>query len=37
MMRRFPAGKYPNLVEMRTEYVLKPGYDFATGSPLGST
>jgi hypothetical protein len=37
MMQRFPAGEYPSLVEMRTEYILKPGYDFATWSPLGST
>jgi hypothetical protein len=28
MMQRFPAGEYPSLVEMRTEYILKPGYDF---------
>jgi hypothetical protein len=28
MMQRFPAGEYPNLVEMGTEYILKPGYDF---------
>jgi hypothetical protein len=35
-MQRFPAGEYPNLVEMRTEYILKPGYDFATCSSLGS-
>jgi hypothetical protein len=34
-MQRFPAGEYPSLVEMRTEYILKPGYDFAT--TLGST
>jgi hypothetical protein len=36
MMQRFPAGEYPSLVEMRTEYILKPGYDFATWSTLGS-
>ena len=29
MMRQFPAGAYPHLVEMATEYILQPGYDFA--------
>ena len=28
IMRRFAAGEYPYLVEMATEYVLRPGYDF---------
>ncbi len=28
MMENFPAGSYPHLVEMATDYILKPGYDF---------
>ena len=28
IMERFPTGEYPHLVEMATEYVLQPGYDF---------
>jgi hypothetical protein len=28
MMRQFPAGEYPHLVELATEHVLRPGYDF---------
>jgi AcrR family transcriptional regulator len=28
MMKQFPAGAYPHLVEMATEYILQPGYDF---------
>jgi hypothetical protein len=27
-MQRFPADKYPHLVEMATEFILQPGYDF---------
>jgi AcrR family transcriptional regulator len=29
IMERFTAGDYPHLVEMATEYYLRPGYDFA--------
>ena len=28
MMQKFPVDAYPHLVEMATEYVLQPGYDF---------
>jgi len=28
MMQQFPPGEYPHLVEMATEYILQPGYDF---------
>jgi AcrR family transcriptional regulator len=28
MMANFPVDAYPHLVELATEYVLKPGYDF---------
>ena len=29
IMEQFTAGDYPHLVEMATEYYLRPGYDFA--------
>ena len=35
MMQRFPAGEYPHLVELATEYVLKPGYDFGNEFEFG--
>jgi AcrR family transcriptional regulator len=35
IMRRFPAGGYPHLVELATEYVLKPGYDFGDEFEFG--
>jgi AcrR family transcriptional regulator len=28
MLAPFPAGEYPNLVEILTEHVMKPGYDY---------
>ncbi len=28
IMEAFAAGDYPNMVDMATEYYLKPGYDF---------
>jgi AcrR family transcriptional regulator len=28
MMEQFPAGEYTHLVELATEHVLQPGYDF---------
>ena len=28
MLQPFPLGEYPNLVEMLTEHVMKPGYDY---------
>lgn len=35
MLRRFPPGEYPHLVEMATEYVLRPGYDFGDEFEFG--
>lgn len=35
MMQEFPAGEYPHLVEMATEYILQPGYDFGDEFELG--
>jgi hypothetical protein len=28
MMQQFPTDAYPHLIEMATEYILQPGYDF---------
>jgi hypothetical protein len=35
MMQQFPADEYPHLVEMATEYVLQPGYDFGNEFTFG--
>ena len=35
MMQEFPAGEYPHLVEMATEYILQPGYSFANEFQYG--
>jgi AcrR family transcriptional regulator len=35
MMQQFPAGEYPHLVELATEYVLQPGYDFGNEFEFG--
>jgi AcrR family transcriptional regulator len=35
MMQQFPADAYPHLVEMTTEYVLQPGYDFGNEFEFG--
>jgi Tetracyclin repressor-like, C-terminal domain len=35
MMQRFAAGKYPHLVELATEYILQPGYDFGKEFEFG--
>ena len=35
MMQQFPADAYPHLVEMATEYVLQPGYDFGNEFKFG--
>jgi len=35
MMQQFPAGEYPHLVEMATEHILKPGYDFGDEFDFG--
>ena len=32
-----PAGEYPHFVEMATEYVLRPGYDFGDEFEFGLT
>lgn len=37
MMQQFPAGEYPHLVEMATEYILQPGYDFGNEFEFGLT
>jgi hypothetical protein len=34
-MQRFLAVEYPNLVEMRTEYILKPGIRFGDELDFG--
>jgi hypothetical protein len=28
MLQPFPVNEYPNLVEILTEHVMKPGYDY---------
>ncbi|MFG1816850.1 TetR/AcrR family transcriptional regulator [Kribbella sp. NPDC049174] len=35
IMEHFAAGDYPHLVEMATEYYLKPGYDFGDEFEFG--
>ncbi|MFJ6675487.1 TetR/AcrR family transcriptional regulator [Actinosynnema sp. NPDC091369] len=35
IMRRFAEGEYPHLVEMATEHVLRPGFDFADEFAFG--
>ncbi|MDP3894158.1 TetR/AcrR family transcriptional regulator [Nocardioides sp.] len=35
MMEAFPAGEYPHLVELATEVVLQPGYDFGNEFDFG--
>lgn len=35
MMQQFPADDYPHLIEMATEYIFKPGYDFANEFEYG--
>jgi AcrR family transcriptional regulator len=36
-MQQFPADEYPHLVEMATEYILRPGYDFGNEFEVGLT
>ena len=31
------AGEYPHLVEMATEHILRPGYDFGDEFEIGLT
>jgi AcrR family transcriptional regulator len=35
MLQQFPAGTYPHFVELATEYVLQPGYDFGNEFEFG--
>jgi AcrR family transcriptional regulator len=35
MMRQFPVGEYPHLVELATEYIFQPGYDFGNEFTFG--
>jgi AcrR family transcriptional regulator len=35
MMQQFPRDAYPHLVEMATEYILQPGYDFGNEFEFG--
>jgi hypothetical protein len=35
MMQQFTADAYPHLVEMATEYILQPGYDFGNEFQYG--
>jgi hypothetical protein len=35
MMQQFPADAYPHLVEMATEFILQPGYDFGDEFEFG--
>ncbi len=35
MLDSFPADQYPHLVELATEYVLQPGYDFGDEFEFG--
>ncbi len=35
IMQQFPADEYPHLVEMATEYILQPGYDFGNEFEFG--
>jgi hypothetical protein len=35
MMEQFPADEYPHLVELATDYILQPGYDFGNEFEFG--
>jgi AcrR family transcriptional regulator len=37
MLQQFPSGEYPHFVEMATEHVLQPGYDFGDEFEFGLT
>ena len=37
MMELFAAGAYPHLIELATEFVLQPGYDFGNEFEFGLT
>ena len=34
-MEQFSAGAYPHLVELTTEHILQPGYDFGDEFEFG--
>ena len=35
ILQQFPDDQYPHLVELTTEYILKPGYDFGNEFDIG--
>ena len=35
MMQQFPTDACPHLIEMGTEYILQPGYDFGNEFQFG--
>jgi hypothetical protein len=35
MLQQFPADAYPHIVELATEYVMQPGYDFGNEFEFG--
>jgi AcrR family transcriptional regulator len=35
MMQQFPTDAYPHLIELATEYILQPGYDFGNEFQFG--
>ena len=35
MMEQFPDGEYPHLVELATQHILQPGYDFGDEFDFG--
>ena len=35
MMEQFPTGEYPHLVELATQHILQPGYDFGDEFDFG--
>ena len=37
MMELFATGEYPHLIELTTEFVLQPGYDFGNEFDFGLT
>jgi AcrR family transcriptional regulator len=37
IMRQMPTAEYPHLVEMATEYILQPGYNFGDEFEFGLT
>jgi AcrR family transcriptional regulator len=37
MLQQFPKGEYPHFVEMATEHILRPGYDFGDEFDFGLT